>query len=94
MGLDSGSVTTHVDFDEDLRSDGGIVVDGGDTGELVGVIDHEDEAIWSEGFGDEGEAVYCCWSYGEAVEKLEGVRIGQEWDREAYADCSTCSFAF
>jgi hypothetical protein len=82
LRCDSGSVAAHVDLDEDLRGDGGISVDSKDGRKLVRVIDHEREAIWSKGFGYKGEALYCCWSDGEAVEELEPIRIGQDWGKK------------
>lgn len=40
LGRYAGAVAAHVDFEEDLRGDGGVGLDGVDGGELGGVIDH------------------------------------------------------
>lgn len=34
------AVGTHIDFEEDLRGDGGVLLEEDDGGELSGMIDH------------------------------------------------------
>jgi hypothetical protein len=47
-----GPARAHINFEEDLRNDGGIVMNGENCGELVGVVNHKRKSVRSEGFGD------------------------------------------